>query len=194
MLEEKRKNEAFVEAVFLGLRYITYLVLLAAVLLWLKQGMYFGFVLAFSLLVITVYSNLKFRNTKIYRLYHSTNKDLFKNLLLVYSQNKNIVTYGTTEEGFFMLEETRGIRFEYYLPYGRRKVKHLYKIKSYVEDMEYLTDKYNADYSVFIMEDKIEFKIWLFRKMHPEYNFELWSRRSACQYAALNEAVGEKRA
>lgn len=183
-MRKMRVDAMSIETAYLAFRYCTYVVILIALLLCMKKRMYFGFVLAFLLAVITVYFYFQFRNTEICHLYHSTNKDLFEDLLSVYrSQGKHILASGRAEKGFFILEERQGIRFGYYLPFGRKGAKRLYRIRSYVEELECLTDKYDADYPVLIMDDKVEPKILLFHRLHPEYHFELWKRRSVCQYA-----------
>lgn len=183
-MRKLRMDAMFIETAYLAFRYCTYLVMMIALLLWMKKGMYFGFMLAFLLAATTTYFYFQFRNTKIYHLYHSTNKDLFEDLLSAYqSQNKHILASGRTENGFFILEDKEGIRFSYYLPFGRKGTKRLNKIRSYVEELECLTDKYDADYPVLIMDDKNELKIQFFQRLHPEHQFELWKRRSVCQYA-----------
>lgn len=183
-MRKMRMDAMSIETAYLAFRYCTYVVILIALLFWMKKGMYFGFVLAFLMAATTAYFYFQFRNTKIYHLYHSTNKDLFEDLLSAYqSQNKHILTSGRTEKGFFILEDNQGIRFGYYLPFGRKGTKQLFRIRSYVEELECLTDKYDADYPVLIMDDKAELKILLFHRLHPEHQFELWKRRSVCQYA-----------
>lgn len=183
-MRKLRMDAMSIETAYLAFRYCTYLVMMIALLLWMKKGMYFGFMLAFLLAATTTYFYFQFRNTKIYHLYHSTNKDLFEDLLSAYqSQNKHILASGRTENGFFILEDKEGIRFSYYLPFGRKGTKRLNKIRSYFEELECLTDKYDADYPVLIMDDKNELKIQFFQRLHPEHQFELWKRRSVCQYA-----------
>lgn len=185
-MKGKRMSALSIETVYIAFRYVTYLVLLIAFLFWMKKGMYFGFVLAFLLAITAIYFYFQFRNTEIYHLYHSTNKVLYEKLLAVFQQKKkDILTCEKVEKGFFILEDNEGIRFGYYLPYGRKGSKRLYRIKSYVEELESLTDKHNVDCPILIMDNKAEFNVRLLKKIHPEYNFEFRDRQFICRYMIL---------
>ncbi|MBE6035609.1 MAG: hypothetical protein E7222_13070 [Clostridiales bacterium] len=134
-----------------------------------------------SLILYSFVCFVKFRWTKLSKLYRSKNRELTKEFVFCMENRPGEIDAKVGYKGTCILHEQSGLLTLYYIPFRRTENWKLIKISRFDDEISEYSGQTGADAEVIVIDAVKNTWIRLYKWLHPDSRLEFWDRKEVCR-------------